>query len=155
MSNLSQFFGGGGLKPTLKASSLGVANGQGVSLSSIYPLIATQTAGVTANTLTTALSRTGKGALGCFFLQSVDGTSRTHRIKITLDGTVIYDKTSPEVTTALAILPVQGQIAWSSATTAAGVIENPILFESSLLIEYASSLTETAKTNFGYTYYGR
>lgn len=156
MGAISSIIGSsGGLKPTSKTSTLGVGSLQSIVMSSIPTLVSAVSGPLSANTLSTVLNLSGKGALGCFFVSSVDTTSRTHRVKITIDGTVVYDQTSAAVTTANAVLAVQGQLNWTTATNVVGVFEAPLFFESSLLIEYASSLPESGKTNFGYTYYGR
>lgn len=99
---------------------------------------------MTANTLKTVLSATGAGTMHHFAGQYVDGTSRTMRIKITIDGVVAFDYTSAANTAPGAIA---GVIAGFSAST---TDETPIRFNSSLLIEAASSLTETDKFLFAW-----
>lgn len=158
MSNLSQFFSGsgGGLVPKsinnggmaktsmttpLAAASIGSCN---VALSGV----------LSAATLATVLSVSGKGAVSYLALQSVDGTSRTHRIKITIDGTVVFDNTTA-VTTQTSVHDVIGHSLKSTLTPTQqdAFAETLLQFSTSLLIEYASSLTETAMTRFAYVYY--
>lgn len=115
-----------------------------------------QPGALTAATLATILNLSGKGVISFLACASVDATARTHRIKITLDGTVIFDATSASVSSLLAYCPVIGSIESLSDTySTASVIPEPMYFNSSLLVEYASSLTETNKTNIAYKYYAR
>lgn len=110
----------------------------------------------TANTLKTILSVTGKGAISKLFLSARDTTSRTHRIKITIDGTVIYDSTSAANSTQ-DVAPVIGNASYShyGSNMVMDMDEFPLFFDYSLLVEYATSLTETDKTLIGYIYYTR
>ncbi|OGT54237.1 MAG: hypothetical protein A3E01_00170 [Gammaproteobacteria bacterium RIFCSPHIGHO2_12_FULL_63_22] len=100
---------------------------------------------MTANTLKTALTVTGSGALNFFGLTCVDTTSRTMRIKITLDGVVVSDATSAAiVTTDLGGYPIGAMF---NATSNPIAVFDEIGFVSSCLIEIASSVTETDKFN--------
>jgi len=154
MSNLSQFFPSGGLKPkSINQGSL-VQLVLNSVLSSVLPSNVVLTGSQVAATLATVLSITGKGALSYLAMQSVDNTSRTHRLKITLDGNVIFDNTS-SATISQNIFPIIGRILMDNSNSPYAAVENYLLFDQSLLIEYASSLTETAKTRFGYIYYTR
>lgn len=153
MSSLSQFTGGGGLIPKSIVNGGLVQGTSNSSLATLTPGTSVLTGALTAATLSTILSISGKGAISVLALQSVDATSRTHRVKITIDGTVVFDNTTGAVTSSN-FMQVIGQVVWSP-TVPVGYIENPILFNTSLLIEYASSLSETGKTRFGYIYYTR
>lgn len=109
---------------------------------------------VVANTLTTVLSLSGRGVVSFFALGNLDTTGRTHRAKITLDGVVIYDATSASVTALSSwVVPIGSVV--PSATLSSAVIPDTLQFNSSLLIEYASSLSETAKTVFATRYFAR
>jgi hypothetical protein len=161
MSVFSQF-SGSGIRPSgllNGSSSAGITTGQAVINAAVTGIPASQAAittsgTLTANTLTTVLSVSGRGVLYFFGLGGFDSASRTHRAKITLDGVVIYDATSAAVTsTAAWVVPV-GSVA-PSATLSAAIIPDPLQFNTSLLIEYASSLSETAKTIFATKYVAR
>lgn len=109
----------------------------------------------TAGVLKTILSITGRGAISGLFLASVDTTFRTHRVKITLDGVVVFDSTT-SVVYDQAVVPVIGAISVAGPSgSPVGIVENPIMFDQSLLVEYATSVTENDKTKFVYTYYTR
>lgn len=106
--------------------------------------------------LVTILSLTGKGVISFLACAPVDATSRTHRFKVTLDGVVIFDVTSTATSAIAMVCPVIGGIVSMSNTySTATVVPEPIFFNTSLLVEYTSSLTETAKTNVAYKYFAR
>lgn len=111
------------------------------------------TGALTAGTLATVLSLSGKGAISFLACGGVDVTARTHRLKVTLDGVVIYDGTTASTTNSGAVLAVIGSFA-PSATTTPVIVFEPLVFNSSLLVEYASSVTETAKSVIAYRYFG-
>lgn len=152
MSNLTQFFSSGGVRPiAINGRSLPAAaasapgNVSGVTL--------TTSGAVTANTLKTVLSVTGKGALTWLGVRTENTSAKTARIRITLDGVVVYDSTSPSDSTS-------GR--WSIAHGAADgsnwwpAIEGiPLMYEASLLVQYACSITETDGVKFGYINYLR
>ena len=94
---------------------------------------------LTANTLSTALSVTGSGSLNFICVAAEDTTSRTVRIKITLDGTAVFDSTSNAFTASS-----YGVIAVGVYTSSMIAIDD-IPFNSSCLIQIASSLSETDK----------
>lgn len=160
MSVLSQFTGGAGVRP--KGLFNGVSVGGGGWDNVVPPNSATRglppsqvafgtTGALTANTLVTALSLSGQGSISLLGASSVDATSRTHRLKVTLDGVVIYDATSNAfLSTGLALMAVGGFI--PSAATFAAPIYEPLVFNTSLLVEYASSVSETAKSLVFYRY---
>jgi hypothetical protein len=151
MISLSQF--SGGQKPP---KALFNATSSAGALASAT-LIADATAGgtilkysgsLTADVLSNVLSVTGAGMIPMFFLLSVDATVRKHRLKITVDGTVVYDFTTANVNAAN-----RGLIAIGYQTvTNTSIMSDPVYFNNSLLIEYASSLTENNGTRFGYIY---
>lgn len=103
---------------------------------------------LTANVLATALSLTGRGVVSFAAAAAVDATSRTHRIKITVDGVVVFDPGA----SAAAAAANAGCIAIGSLVTNNIVIPDNVPFNVSFLMEYASSITETNKTNFLYKY---
>lgn len=102
---------------------------------------------LTANALVTALSHTGSGVISYFACYGTDATSRTHRVKITIDGTVVFDATSAAVASANT-----GVVAIGIGSAGGFYAGDPIPYNTSLLVEYASSLGETGLTTFAYTY---
>lgn len=143
MSTLSQFSGG---IPTPKVivndvSTTGwVASGASVSSSATYASAKAIASGaLAANTLKTILQITGSGGIQWLSLHCADATSRTLRMKITIDGVVAIDSTSA----AIAGSGYGGVYIGAGAQTNVNV--SPMYFKKSLLIEIASSLSETDK----------
>ena len=154
MSNLSQFFAGGGVKPiaiehgTLPTPITTHRN------ESQRPtnITAVDSGSCTAATLKTILSVTGRGALTYLDVGVKDTTSRTSRLRVTIDGTVVYDETNSAAALSKIVVALGAMIDTFNGQGLDGV---PLLFDASLLIEYASSLTETNKASIGYIYYER
>ena len=163
MSSLSQFSGGGAPVPTGVLNGTAVLRALTTDAATNGPLAADTlnaksvlTVALTANTLSTILSLSGSGTIDFLACQSWDSTSRTHRMKVTLDGTVIFDATSRAVASVAKYLPVIGSLVnLSSAAPTMSVIPQTIMFNTSLLVEYASSISETAKSYVSYNYYAR
>ncbi len=154
MSNLSQFFGGGGIKPTAMVhgtlpTPVAVHRNESQRPTNIS---AVDSGACTAATLKTVLSVTGRGALTYLDVGVKDTTSRTSRLRVTIDGTVVYDKTNSAGTLAKIVVALGSM---TDVLGGQGVDGTPLLFDSSMLIEYASSLTETNKASIGYIYYER
>lgn len=106
---------------------------------------------MTAATLKTALSITGRGRLNWTAVYTNDVTARTLRMKITVDGSVIRDYTSASISTVdTGFVGVGG--GYYNGTTGPRAFYQPIRFSESLLIEIASSVTETDKATFAYNY---
>ena len=155
MSSLSQFTGGSGLMPTsiVRGPSSripGLINYAG----DITQAVRVLSGACTANTLKTILSISGRGAIGFLGANATDSTSRSNRIKITRDGIVIYDTTESAAASQM-FMQVIGSTSKAASEGFIGLIENIMYFNTSLLIEYATSLTETDKCQFAYTYYLR
>lgn len=154
MSNLSQFFGGGGIKPTAMVHGTLPTPASTHRNESQRPanIEAVDSGACTAGTLKTILSVTGRGALTYLDVGVKDTTSRTSRLRVTIDGTVVYDETNSAAALAKIVVALG---AMTDALGTQGLEGTPLLFDSSLLIEYASSLTETGKASIGYIYYER
>ena len=154
MSNLSQFFAGGGVKPiaiehgTLP-TPITTHRNEGQRPANIT---AVDSGSCTAATLKTILSVTGRGALTYLDVGVKDTTSRTSRLRVTIDGTVVYDETNSAAALSKIVVALGAMIDTFNGQGLDGV---PLLFDASLLIEYASSLTETNKASIGYIYYER
>ena len=98
---------------------------------------------LTADTLKTMVSHTGRGRVNALVIYAKDNTSRTLRCKLTVDGVVVFDATSNAVAS-----PGWGMIVIGGAITNS-VEFQPIDYQESLLVEIASSLTETDKVAIG------
>lgn len=155
MSALSQFIG-------VRGPS-GIINGGGTVLARYYGAVANLpdlegllkivlTPALTAGTLATVLNVTTGGTLSFLAVQGINATSRTHRLKITMDGVVVFDSTSIAISDHAYVLPAVGWLQGANGARGNPIFE-PIHFNKSLLVEYASSLTETANTRVGYRYY--
>jgi hypothetical protein len=151
MSGLSQFVGGS-RAPRVIVQANATPSWVQWNLVSTYDQSANAkvvaSGALTANTLSTVLSVTGGGQLNYLSITSVDATSRTHRLVLTIDGTSVYDYTSASFGTANAGAVIVGNVAIGVVTVGLEQIE----FKTSLTVQIASSLSETAKTNVGYKY---
>lgn len=154
MSTLSQFAGGGQRPPKALVNAFSVA-GFGVSRVDLNTFNANAkqvlSGAMTAATLKTILSVTGSGSIDFLSARGMDATARTMRMKITIDGVVVFDYTSASIASAT----VNGAVFIGSgdgtgSVWSAGI--EPTLFNTSLLVEVASSLTETDKFTIGYKY---
>jgi hypothetical protein len=147
MSTLSQFAGGAATTSIVNGASSG-----GVLQTSLTPLGGALgkevlSGALTANTLATALTVTGGGEVPFLVVYAKDNTSRTMRIKVTVDGASVFDATSSACTTSGSGLAVVGIGTSTNYVTAAPA---PLRFNASLLVEIASSLSETDKIAIGY-----
>ena len=79
---------------------------------------------------------------------SKNATSRTIRCVIVADGVTVYDSTTPAVTTGGRGYPVAFSATWNGAQTL--TLGSPIRWSSSLVIQVASSLTETDNVAIAY-----
>ena len=116
----------------------------------------------TANTLITVLSVVGRGVISCLLMAAINSTGRTQRIKVTLDGVVIFDATSfitqnnAGSVTACVIGGVFHVTSDLNGTSSVSMpIYEPLLFNASLLVEYSSSLTEINAARIAYRYMPR
>lgn len=152
MSNLTQFFGGI-LKPTsIVAGSF--EHGIVGATSGLAGGTVVLSGACTANTLKTILSVTGQGAISALNFRCTDATSRSTRCQITIDGVVVFNETTAAVTSSGALASVLGGVAIGNGF---GILTHgpALFFDSSLLIEYASSLSETDKVQIQYQHYLR
>lgn len=121
-----------------------------VSVQASQPgLKASLSGAMTANTLKTVHSvSNGSGSIVSFAYRTIDNTSRTVRIVVTVDGgsPVTFDSTSAVINA----ISMGGNICGSLSSSSNGVLTNngSIDYNSSILIQAASSLTETDKLAF-------
>lgn len=107
---------------------------------------------LTAGVLSSALVNISgtAGVLTDCSLHTVDATARTLRIKIVADGVTVFDSTTASVSAS-------GSGFWAccngSYDNTSAVANTPsIVFNSTLTIQVASSLTETDKVRLSYAY---
>ena len=145
MSSLSQFTGGRKIASIVNAFSSGnnsrtlMATFGGGTVAKGYT-----SGALTANTLATILSVTGRGSINFASAYSADATTRTIRLKITIDGVSVFDATTNSISTnATGLVGIGGVI--DSSTNYTMPIFQPVRFYSSCLVQIASSLSETNK----------
>jgi len=98
---------------------------------------------LTANTLVDLINESGSaGYLSQLSIFSFDATSRTLRIVITVDGSIIYDFTSAAFTSGGA---PGGAILAGNYSSGNAYSLPPIYYTNSIRVQYASSETETGK----------
>ena len=139
MSNLSQFIGGSRPPKTLVN---GFHAGTAYAILSSNPGEKIASGALSAGVLKTVLSVAGAGAVQLLYARVVDTTSRTLRLRVTIDGTYVFDATTATLTsnnagmTAIGYLPASGSeiVTFDSVT-----------FNTSIVVEVASSLSETDK----------
>jgi hypothetical protein len=146
MSSLSQFVGGQRRVTAINNQhSTGGAAASRVAQGANNPFGVKELASgaLTAATLATALSITGRGCINYCAVRTKDTTSRTVRMKVTLDGTVIFDSTSAATTTnGHGVIAIGAASGVDGGTLLAPVFQ-PVFFTTSLLVEIASSLSES------------
>lgn len=144
MSTLTQFLGGGATTSVVNLHSSGGGSTIIGSASTSFSGKEVLSGALTANTLATALSVSGGGAVPVLVAYTKDATARTVRLKVTADGVSIFDATSASLSNADRGIYAAGQ---GSNPVTQG---EPIVFNSSLTVEIASSLTETDKVAIAY-----
>lgn len=111
-----------------------------------YASVTSTTAGV----LKTVFSYTnGGGIMPQFTISTQDATSRTLRLKVTIDGVVVFDATTSAINATL-----NGYCLAGTVTGSGSFIHPPITWSNSILIEAASSLTEANPFGVEYVYNG-
>lgn len=96
---------------------------------------------LTANTYKTIVSVTGQGILKFCAVASVDTTSRTQSIRLTIDGVVVCEKSVASVNALN-----KGIVAVGGVVDSASVARfDRLAFNTSLLVEVKSNTTETDK----------
>jgi len=106
---------------------------------------------LTSGVLQTVLTLTGPGEVPLLASYTKDATARTLRTVVIVDGTTVFDFTSASIGTggrgALIAGGFAGVPGGSTYYPAQG---NPIRFANSLVVQLASSLTETDKLAISY-----
>lgn len=108
---------------------------------------------MTANTLKTVISVSGSaGVMDYLTIKTADATSRTLRVKITVDGVVVFDFTSAATATSGDTACIISSTTDAGASAAPEPSELKLTWNNTLLIETASSVTETDKFTYYYRY---
>lgn len=102
---------------------------------------------LTANTLATAFSRGVACTMPQLTIRKTDTTSNTIRVRVTVDGEVVFDRTSTAATTNNYGICLAGRKNSSSL-----LVLPPLVATESLLIEWASNNTESGKFRIEYLY---
>lgn len=106
---------------------------------------------LTANTLATVLSLTGPGEVPLLTSYTKDGTPRTVRTVVIVDGVTVFDFTSASISTTKRGAIVAGELAGVPGGATYYVTQgNPIRFSVSLVVQQASDRTETDKIALAY-----
>ena len=138
----------GALKSTKTiVNKFGISGTAGAAIYSDAMAISTLSGAMTLNTLKSFLSISGSGgSMPCLTVITNDATARTIRVKVTIDG-VAYDFTSATISTSGNGVVLAGR---TDATLASRT--PPIVWKSTLVIEVASSVTETDKLTLEWIY---
>lgn len=135
-SIVNYFSAGGTQAPSISASVL--SN----SKETLYGLP------MTGGTLYTFHNITGRGRLNLLHAYTKDATNRTVRAVVIIDGVTVFDATSSAITTSgSGIVPVGIVVAASGA-----LVFQSIDFQTSCVVQIASSLSETDKVATGINY---
>ena len=114
----------------------------------------TLTGSLTAGVLSPSLINiTGTaGALSDCALYTNDATARTLRLQVVADGVTVFDSTSLSVSASgSGIYAVAG----GQVSSSVAIVMPPIIFNSTLTVKVASSISEIDKTSLAYTYVTR
>jgi hypothetical protein len=136
MTTLTQFTGGRNIASIVNPDSSGGTQQRLWIIQFPYICKSYSSSSVAANALQTMLDISGSG--GCLnFVAAVptDATSRTIRIKITIDGRVIFDATSSAITSI-----EYGIVAIGAQYFNGWLMFQPVVFRSSAKVEIASSV---------------
>jgi hypothetical protein len=146
MSTDSQFFGG--LRATKSISGTRYSSSGGITSISAVGLNTASSGSLSAGVFSTVLSRSNSaGFLHHFTAYTNDATSRDMSLKITIDGVVVFNDTYSSISASGTGYLISGVRSESSAA------RMPLLtWTNSILIEWASSLTESAKFTTQYMY---
>jgi len=154
MSTLSQFTGGTRVLKALinKTSTSGSFTDMvPASIATISGAKTSTSPALTAGALATVLSLTGAGSVSFAACAGVNNTARSHRFKLTVDGVVVYDATTLVAAGYNQGILLIGSLAGDSGDNFRPIFD-PVPYNTSFLLEYASSLTESGQTNFFYVY---
>lgn len=145
MSTFSQFTGGQATKQIANHCSVSgyiTPNFDVSATSSLNNAREVLSGALTANTLKTLLTVTGSGCVPYLTAYTKNATTRTVRAVVIVDGVTVFDSTSAVITATNRGAQIAGCATWNGGGLSAAQGE-PIRFSSSLVVQVASSLTET------------
>lgn len=150
MSTLSQFTGGGATKAIVNAYSTSGANQPNFNIdaSSVTGAREVLSGALTANTLKTLMTVSQAGQMPYLSFYAKDVTSRTMRCVVIADGVTVFDSTTPAIVQANRGYPIAFAMTGSSGTVP--TLGPPIRWAQSLVVQVASSLSETDKVAIAY-----
>ena len=148
MSVLTQFLGGERIS-SLVGTPVGAATISSVAGTAGCTSATSGT--TTAGQLITALSVTGRGRINWAAVYNQTAVSRTLRAKVTIDGVVVRDYTSPANATLGTGFIFIGTGAYNSSGPNV-VVYQPLRFVTSLLIEVAASDAGTGLITYASAY---
>lgn len=132
---------GGARAPSLLVQA-NAANGYTSQAAAVGDARLTLSGALTANTLATLLNLSGSGEVHSLGVATQDGTARTIRAQLIVDGITVYDYTSGNITNV-----GMGCMLVGSEAVGAGLAKSigHLHYNTSLVLKIASSLTETDK----------
>lgn len=144
MSALTQFAGGTRIVTAMVGTPFVQANVNTLAQAAGATTAASGT--VSAGVLKNALTVTGKGCLNWGAIYSATATSKTLRVQITIDGTVVRNFTSVSVNAANTGYVFCGTGFYTASSSP--VAYQPLYFKTSLVIDFADSTAETNGLTF-------
>lgn len=146
MSGFASDLGLGGLVPT-KAIINPCSTGGGAGTPGLAAGRELLSGPLTANTFATVLSATGQGEVPLLTCYTKDSTSRWLRMRVTVDGVVVFNPAASAAITASGA----GIYAAGSVSSNGYFVQGlSIRYTTSFQVEVAGSLTETDKVAIGY-----
>lgn len=139
--------GSGPIASIVNYFSAGGTSAANLTASALSNTKETTSGALTANTLFARHSLTGRGRLNLLTVYAKDSTSRTIRAVVIVDGVTVFDATTNAITVS-----GTGTCPVGTVTADGSLVFQPIDFQSSLVIQIASSLTETDKIATGINY---
>ena len=117
-----------------------VAGWTPVAINDISSAVVSLSGALTANALVDLVNESGSaGEISQFSIATNDTTARTIRVVVTIDGTVIFDRTSSSITSLGGLF-----LAGSNSVVNPATLPS-IKYSNSKRIQYASNVSETGK----------
>ena len=140
MSNLSQFIGSPLLRPPISIVNYYSSGGASITKAVGYGSKTILSGALTAGVLKELLNISGAGVLLFLSAAVMDTTSRQITLKLTIDGTVVFNAQTEAITVA-----GRGPVAVGSVDAAANkdIAYESVPFNESLVVQVASTLSET------------
>ena len=140
MSTASQFLSGNRVPKQIKNVFSSGGTAQTIGNQVIDGVRAILSGALTAGALKTVLSISGPGRINFCAAYTKDVATRSVRLKVTLDGTAVFDATVSCSSVSQGLIAIGMSYGCTSAGT---VTYQPVSFNNSCLVEISSSLSET------------